>query len=71
MDFSEMLTAVIFGNMLTVAALYGIWRLKHDDSFKSAAFLLAIFAVIGWIGWSAKPESTRQTYQSVIAGSGN
>lgn len=71
MDFIDMLLAVIIGNFLTVMVIYIIWRARRDDGWITIILGLATCAVIGWIGWSAKPESTRQAYQSVIAGSGN
>ena len=71
MDFSETLTAVLVGNFLTVMVLYVLWRLRRDDGWATITLGLAVFAVIGVIGWSAKPTSTGQTYQSVVDGRGD
>lgn len=55
MTFIQITAAVLLANFLTAFFFYVAWRAKRDDGWLTIVMGLAVCAVIGLIGWAARP----------------
>jgi cation transport ATPase len=48
---------VLFANALTVAVIYGIWRIKRDENdWRAQVFFLIPLSIIGLVAYSSMPD---------------